>query len=503
MLYFQYHIPKGLIMRRILLLCILTTLISGGTVFAADHTPVFTWRTLGGVVHAEQWIYDNDMPVARFDNSIIEQPAQMLMFFNRVPRPVILRDIRLTPGGEPLVGCIQLFEKPAGLVITDQLKDLTVEGDGSDRLRVTFVTRDAYDVAESKRVLTLTYDADRETYVYDFQGELTFLSPETLNGKGTNTEFSDPWFNGCPAPALEFQGMWERRYQNFIYEAADGSVVSIPINHYTTSHKGNIRLKPDGMFMTAYEPDANPAIQFVGDTADKCYISICWWGYDYHLNRSITPDELFEPIRTHFRVFNCPSTTARALVDRGVTPPLGDNEWAGWDAYPVYERSCSFDKGLRLDESWDGDIDPFPWTFSGEGAEWDRTSGRTDSNSLKISRDSTGLTRWQTFQGDGAGYFAEPWKPCKGYRVSCWVKTEDIDGRGATVALQYHVPNSQQISAVYTARRISGTRGWTKLEVEIGPPQSDPTEIGCLMVILQQDGAGTSWFDDLEVEPIH
>ena len=82
------------------------------------------------------------------------------------------------------------------------------------------------------------------------------------------------------------------------------------------------------------------------------------------------------------------------------------------------------------------------------------------------------------------------------------MKTDDIDGRGATVALQYHVPNSQQIYPIYTARRVTGTRDWTKLEVEIGAPYSDPTEIGCLMVILQQDGAGTSWFDDLEVTPI-
>ena len=40
-------------------------------------------------------------------------------------------------------------------------------------------------------------------------------------------------------------------------------------------------------------------------------------------------------------------------------PDLGDGEWSGWDAYPIYERSCSFDKGLRLDEPWDGGIDPF------------------------------------------------------------------------------------------------------------------------------------------------
>lgn len=466
-----------------------------------NHTPVFTWQHRGGSVNPEQWIFDGDVPLAMFENRTVEQPALQLMFFNQVPRPVVLRHIKLTPDGAPLIECIQLYCK-CGAIVTDRLADITVQGQGTDRIVIGFITQDQWKVATSRRILTLTYDNEKGSYIYDFQGVLEFHSPELFNGTSTSFEFTDPWFVGCPGPALEFPGMWKKRYQKFVYEAADGSIRTIPINHFTTSHKGNIRLKRDGMFLTAFEPDGNPAIQFVGDTADKSSISICWWGYDFHLSRSVTPDELFEPVPVHFRIFQCPNTIAQNLLKQSVTPPLKPDEWGGKAEYPVYERVSSFDKGIQLDGTFDGNTDPFPWHIAGIGAEWDKTSGRTDSYSLKITKNESGLTRWKTFQGDGEGYFAEQWLPCKGYKVSCYVRTDGVSGRGSTLAVQYHVPNSPQQYPIITASRIRGTTGWTRLDLDVGPPGPYPPEIGCLMIMLQQDGSGTTWFDDLEVIPI-
>ncbi len=75
------------------------------------------------------------------------------------------------------------------------------------------------------------------------------------------------------------------------------------------------------------------------------------------------------------------------------------------------------------------------------------------------------------------------------------MKTEGVTGRGSTLAVQYHIPNFTQEYPVYSARKLTGANGWTKLELEVGPP---PEKAGCLMLMLQQDGAGTTWFDDLE-----
>ena len=489
------------------------------------HIPSFTWQFRGGVVNPEQWIYDGDIPIAMFENRTVEQPGQQLLFFNKVPRPLVLRKIKLTPGGDPLMEGIQLYCK-CGDIVTDKLLDLDVEGQETDRLTVTFVMQDCFKIVTLQRVLTLTYDNEKGSYIYDFQDELTFNSPEFFNGALTAVEFSDPWYVGCPGPALEFPGMWKKRYQYFVYEAEDGGVKVIPVNHYITSHKGGIKLEsesqfstdnvPDmveaqkdgiwlkdgGMFLTAYEPDGNPAIQFIGETAAKSSISICWWGYDIHLSRSITPDELFGPIPIHFRIFQCPNAIVQNLLKRGVTPPLGSDECGGREDYPIYERISSFNKGLKLDEDYKGNIDPFTWEFRGNGAEWDKTYGRTDTFSLKIDKNKNGLTRWQTLQGDGEGFFAEPWTPCKGYRISCYVKTEGVTGRGSTLAVQYYVPHPPQKLPIVTAEKITGTRNWRKLEIEVGAPPVYPPVTGVLMIILQQDGSGTTWFDDLEVIPL-
>ena len=72
-----------------------------------------------------------------------------------------------------------------------------------------------------------------------------------------------------------------------------------------------------------------------------------------------------------------------------------------------------------------------------------------------------------------------------------------MSGAGSTLAVQYHVPNFTQEYPVMTAKKLTGTNGWTKLDLEVGPA---PELAGCLMIMLQQDGAGTTWFDDLEVE---
>ncbi|MDP2984032.1 MAG: hypothetical protein Q8O92_11975 [Candidatus Latescibacter sp.] len=463
------------------------------------HTAKFTWQVRGGAVNPEQWIYDGDIPLAMYEQRVIEQPAEDLMFFNGVPKPPVLRHIRLTPDSGPLVECIQLYwVLISGKLATDQVVNIDVKGSGTDKLTVTFNTRDRGGIADSRRILTLTYDETAGSYVYDFQAWLTFNSADFFRAGTRQFEFCDPWLTGCPGPAVSFPGMWERRYQRFVYESGAG-IVSLPINHFTTSLKGGIKLKPDGMFVTAYEPDGNPAIQFVGDTAEKSGISICWWGYDIHLGRTITTAEMDKPILAHFRVMNCPNDKAQAMVKEGKLPAWTPGEWKLGNEYPVYERVSGFARGLALDGVAEGRVDPFPWINIGNGTSWDKTSGRRDSFSLKIDKKDSGLSRWQTYQGDGEGYFAEPFSLSKGFRVSCYVKTEGVSGAGSTMAVQYHVPNFTQEYPVITAKKLTGSNGWTKLDMEVGPA---PELAGCLMIMLQQDGAGTTWFDDLEVTTI-
>jgi len=463
---------------------------------SAAHSPKFFWR-IRGDANYQQWIYDGDDPIAVFDMSTLDEPMQALMVFSNIPRPILLRRLKLTPGGKPLVQAVQLYWK-CGSVVTDVLDGLEVEGDGTDRLTVTFSVKDKWDTVNVTRTLTLTYDAELESYVYDFTDRGIVNTPETLHkNRPVRIEYCDPWFVDCPAPSQRFPGMWKGRYTKFAYESRDGGVKACPHHHVSNSQKSGIRLKRDGLFACVYEPDGNPAIQIMGDTADKTAISICPWGYDVHMGYQAAPEELFGPITTHFRIFQCPQTRAYELDAAAETPKLRPDEFGGLRELPMYEPVSSFDRGMSIVDPHTGDIDPWFWRPQDEtGAVWDKTYGRTDSRSLKIEKDTAGIATWYSMC-EGQGYFALPWTPCKGYEITCWVKTREVHGEGSSIGVRCHVPNIPPDWPITRSERVTGTTDWKKVTVRIGPP---PEDTSIVSLHLSQVGSGTTWFDDLEVK---
>jgi hypothetical protein len=469
---------------------------SGASQCFAAHTPVFTWQVRGDANY-HQGIYDGDEQIAILDMSTLDEPMQALMFFSAMPRPILLRQVKLTPGGKPLIEAIDLFWK-TGRVITSVLDGISVEGNGTDRLTVAFTTKDPFDTIKIIRTLTVTWDVALDSYVYDFKDRATVNFPETLSSGGAVTfEICDPWLTNCPSPSQRFPGMWKGRYSKFAYEAKDGRTVAIPHNHFSTSHKSGIVLKKDGVFAAVYEPDGCPAIQFLDDTVEKTGISICPWGYDIHMGYTADAAALSSPINTHFRFFRLPDARAKTLSDATVIPPLGPTEFGGAKEVPMYERLSGFEKGVAPDKPHTGDIDTWFWVPQDEkGAVWDRSFGRTGKSSLKIEKSTAGVATWYTM-GEGQGYFTEPWTPCKGYEIGVWVKTKDVEGPGASIGACCHVPNIAPSWPISRSERIGGTKEWTKLILRMGPP---PKDTSIMSIHLQLTGKGTCWFDDLEVK---
>ena len=463
---------------------------------AAAHNPVFSWQ-IRGDVNYQQWIYDGDDPIALFDMSTMDEPMQALMMFQLVPRPLVLRHLKLTPGGRPLVQAVQLYWK-SGKVITDVLDGLEVEGNGTGRLTVTFTVKDPWDTMKVTRTLTVSYDGTLESYVYDFRDRAVINYPETLDKNNpVRFEITDPWFTDCPAPSQKFPGVWRGRYRMYAYESNDGRIISIPHTHYGGSQKGGIVLKKDGIFAAVYESDGNPAIQLMDETARKTTISICPWAYDVHVGFSVAPEELYAPVTTHFRIFRCPDSKARAMEKNAVIPAMKPGEYGGLKEVPLYERNSSFEKGLQIGQPHEGDLDPWGWFPQDEkGAVWDKSNGRTGSSSLKIDKETPGIATWYTMC-EGQGYFTEPWIPCKGYEISCWIKTNEVNGQGTSIGVCYHVPNVPPEWPITRSDRIIGTHDWTKISVRIGPP---PEDTSIMSLHFQQAGSGTTWFDDLEVK---
>ena len=458
----------------------------------------FDLETRGGVTAGEEWICDNGEPIARLERVVVEQPEQNLRYFDRNLRPVVLRDLRLSPGGRPLVAGTQLFWNLDGHIITTELIDVTIQGRGTDRLTVAVTTADPGGVATSRRVLTITRDEDLGSYVYDFACHLDLHSPEVFHRPGVEQvsfEYSDPWYCDVPAPTVAFGGAWSAHgYTHLLAEPADGTVWQMPLNHMATGIPSPRSFREGGLFVLASDPGHNPAFEFPGDTAARTSASVCNWGYDIHLSSRYGAGELYEPICERFRIRLCPDEKVAQLRSRA--EPVPPVEYAGFRELPRYERRSSFEKPLRLDEPA-GELDPWPWLPAGDGAEWCRDHGRGDDCSLKIHRETAGVTEW-SMDREGEGAFTQRWRENTGFRASIWVRTEALSGRGACLALRWIIYNHPERYPLVCSERLTGTRDWTRLTVEIRGPS--PPEVSAVEIVLRQAGAGTSWFDDLEVE---
>ena len=404
------------------------------------HQSIFSFRTHGGVCAGEQWIYDRDEPIARLEHRTVEQPEQNLRYFDGNPRPVNLRDLKLKPGGRPLVAGVQLFWVFQHRVLaTSELVDVQVAGQESDCLTLTVVTRDPGGMATSQRALTLTYDAETGSYVYDFEDRLEIHSPEALDGEErVRFEYCDPWYNDIPGPTVAFPGMWRKRYAHLLAEKADGGIWQLPLNHMATGIPSPRSLKRDGLLVLGYDPGNNPAFEFVGETAERTSISVCNWGYDVHFGGHYTRDELYAPLCPHFRIRLCPDDRVREM--QAAAEPVPTVRYKGFEELPLYERRTGFSNGLRLNEPTPGDTDPWPWLPEGEGTTWCRDEGRSDRFSLKISKDTPGPSEW-VMDREGDGAWTQKWTPATGFRVTAYVKTDGVEGRGAFLAVRWGVYN--------------------------------------------------------------
>ena len=182
------------------------------------------------------------------------------------------------------------------------------------------------------------------------------------------------------------------------------------------------------------------------------------------------------------------------LADAKPVPPV---VYKGFEELPIYTRKTSFEKGLRLTESSPGDVDPWPWLPDGEGLTWEKGFGRSDTFSLRIRKNTPGPSEW-IYDREGEGAWTQPWRSSTGVRVTGYIKTERVVGRGACIALRWGVYNYPERYPYHCSERLTGTHDWTKVTVELHGPH--PPDSSAVYIILRQDGSGTTWFDDLEVE---
>jgi len=139
------------------------------------------------------------------------------------------------------------------------------------------------------------------------------------------------------------------------------------------------------------------------------------------------------------------------------------------------------------DAQGDGPARWDPHTWQGQGEFQHSEVSRTGKRSLMIQ---------STAGGDLSWFVKVPVVPFSRYRLSGWIKTENVvcdDGRG--VLLNVH--NMQPVRT----RALDGTQDWSQVEIEFETGESDGLHINCLFGGWGR-ATGTAWFDDLQLELI-
>lgn len=92
-------------------------------------------------------------------------------------------------------------------------------------------------------------------------------------------------------------------------------------------------------------------------------------------------------------------------------------------------------------------------------------------------------------------------QPGHWYRLSAWVRCENLDPKDAPVCGTLQIQNPGGNGVVVSGRNHRGTSDWTRESLYFTPPADGKTRIA-LFFVGYGKGTGTVWFDDLSLEEL-
>ncbi|MCP4450519.1 MAG: hypothetical protein GY809_03590, partial [Planctomycetes bacterium] len=126
-------------------------------------------------------------------------------------------------------------------------------------------------------------------------------------------------------------------------------------------------------------------------------------------------------------------------------------------------------------------------TWSGRGQFDCADTGRTGSHSVFMSSEGGADISWsQVIEIDPYGR----------YRLSAWIRTEDLDKHSGAGAL-LNIHNLQNVRT----KAVTGTKDWTRVETEFDASGNNSVQINCLFGGWGQS-KGKAWYDDMQLELI-
>ncbi len=92
-------------------------------------------------------------------------------------------------------------------------------------------------------------------------------------------------------------------------------------------------------------------------------------------------------------------------------------------------------------------------------------------------------------------------RPNQWYRLSGWVRTENLDPHGAPTCGTFQVQHPGGKGVIATGRNHGGTNDWTQETIIFRPPAGGLARIA-LFFVGYGKGTGTAWFDEVTLEEV-
>lgn len=421
-----------------------------------------------------RWVFDGSEPVARIGEGKDGKPWEGF--------PTSLYSAKLRPGTRE-AECIPLCYRVLGdwpeapvAVITETPERLVLEARTSDRTP----TRAPTGTAVCR--MTLTYDAARDTYVYDMDSTVTYLT-----ARKPIAEVLDPWPYGIVGPAYPQAPPCDQRYAYLLWRGEDGRFYRQPLNHYAIF--GGLLSATQPEVVITGESDVNPRYELYGESLKCRYTTgLCTVMFDQHVQPTraeTVPAGTTE--RFQWRESSVSGAEAARL--------LAASAWSVSDAVRgklcalYFPAGTTFDPAqtIRLDAPSSAQLFSPPDYYT-----IDPTVGHASPGALRI--DARGAEQ-QVAVRDGASTFGSPFDG-RELELTAYVRTEALDGT-FTVRLETYPQPMKVVSPAFT-----GTTGWQRVTLRVRPQPGTYFVTLTLAMDAQRGAKGSVWVDDITVLPV-
>jgi hypothetical protein len=350
--------------------------------------------------------------------------------------------------------------------------------------------------------LGIAEDRPEGGYAVEIRGFLEVAPGKTWNvtynpGHG-EIEFCNIWPEGT------FRTRGKKSFSHCFVQRG-GAVTLIPHTHIESSDKQNILMHPGDRFGWLLENE-NPVVELIA--GGEASTGLCAYMWDAHFGYRACPDgksvslEAGTRYESAIRIRGLGRAEGKALMARGVEADPGDSALT-----PLYVDGINtFRETLKSLPGKEQSV--WPWAFEVTAGEPHRTEGSVDRSngcddacSLRIRAGAEGGGRWiATTLGPAFG--GPPFSGGKRYTLSAMACSSALKG-SARAGLRLHregrpgLGHTQTYETYWTEKRISGDTPWTRLDVTTPAISPPPDRVH---LVLDQEGEGSSWFDNVLFE---